>query len=241
MLGGMGGTLSGMPVPPGGMHAVLPVTQAGPPSVEAVLVGLAALAVVIVPFLGALAANLDTMAHEGTHALAASIMGFTLLGVTMDLDSAGATSYYGRGTLPRLLLTGFVGYLGPSAFGLFAAKLIETGHAIAVLWIAIILLTLLLFLVRKSFGLVSVPVAIALLALVVRYGHDGLEGVIAYGMTWLLLLSGFRTAMNHGAGAGDAVTLSSMTSLPRQIWALLWIAGALLAVIIGGKWLVLHS
>ena len=234
-------TLSGMPAPPSGVHAVLSVAQASPPSLEAVLVGLAALAVVMIPFLGALAGSLDTMAHEGTHALAASIMGFTVLGVTLDLDTDGATAYYGPGTLPRLLLTGFVGYLGPSAFGLFAAKLIETGHAVAVLWIAIILLALLLSLIRQSFGVVSVPVAIALLALVVRYGHDGLEGVIAYGMTWLLLLSGARTAVAHGADAGDARILSSMTSLPRQLWALLWIAGALLAVIIGGKWLVLHS
>jgi Peptidase M50B-like len=110
-----------------------------------------------------------------------------------------------------------------------------------VLWIAIIALALLLSLIRKSFGVVSVPVAIALLALVVRYGHDGLEEVIAYGMTWLLLLSGARTAVAHGANAGDAWILSSITSLPRQVWALLWIAGTVLAVIIGGKWLVLLS
>jgi hypothetical protein len=100
---------------------------------------------------------------------------------------------------------------------------------------------LLLSLIRKSFGFVSIPVAIALLALVVRYGHDGLEGVIAYGMTWLLLSSGARTAVAHGADARDARILSSMISLPRQLWARLWIAGALLAVIVGGKWPVLHS
>ncbi len=60
-------------------------------------------------------------------------------------------SYLGRYG-PRLLLTCFVGYLGPSAFGLCAAKLIETGRVVAVLWVATILLVLLLFVVRKSFG-----------------------------------------------------------------------------------------
>ena len=82
---------------------------------------------------------------------------------------------------------------------------------------------------------------IVLLAFVLRHAHDGLEEVIVYGMTWLLLLSGVRVAVAHGAGAGDARNLSRTTHIPRQIWALLWLAGTLLAVVAGGKWLVLRS
>jgi hypothetical protein len=74
-----------------------------------------------------------------------------------------------------------------------------------------------------------------------RYAYDGPEKVIIYGMTWLLLLSGVRTAVAHGADAGDAWTLSMITRIPRPLRALLWIAGTLLAVVIGGKWLVLRS
>jgi Peptidase M50B-like len=223
------------------MHTVPPGAQAPLPGSEAALVGLAALAVVMIPFLWPLADHFDTMAHEGAHAIAASAMGFTLLGVTLDQESNGATSYLAPGDGPRRLLTSFVGYLGPSAFGLCAAKLIETGHVVSVLWVAAILLVLLLFLIRKSFGIVSVPAAIALLAVVMRYAHDGPEEVIIYGMTWLLLLSGVRSAVAHGANAGDAETLTTITHLPRQLWALLWIAGTLLAVVIGGKWVVLRS
>jgi hypothetical protein len=222
-----------------GTHAPLPGLQALPGPV-AVLLGLAALAVVLAPALWRVADHFDTMAHEGAHAVAASTMGFTVNGVTMDADASGATYLTASDGL-RSLLTSFVGYLGPSAFGLGAAKLIETGRAIAVLWIAAMLLVLLLFLVRKSFGIVSVPVAIALLAVSMRYAHEGLQEVIAYGMTWLLLLSGARNAMVHGAGAGDAWNLSATTHLPRRLWAVLWIAGTLLAVIIGGKWIVLRS
>jgi hypothetical protein len=54
------------------------------------------------------------------------------------------------------------------------------------------LLVLLLSVIRKSFAIFSVPAAIVLLAFVVRHAHDGLEQVIVYGMTWLLLLSGVR-------------------------------------------------
>lgn len=204
------------------------------------LIGLAALAVVTTPTLLRLADHFDTMAHEGAHAVVASIMGFTVLDVTIDTDGSGATSYLGRDGLRRLL-TSFAGYLGPSAFGLCAAKLVETGRVVTVLWVATILLVLLLFLVSKSFGIVSVPLAIALLALFMRYTHEGFQEVVAYAMTWLLLLSGARTAMVHGAGADDAETLADITHLPRRLWSLLWIAGTLLAVVVGGKWLVLRS
>jgi hypothetical protein len=221
-------------------HAPLPGTEVPLPGPVAALIGLAALVVVMTPTLLRLAGQFDTMAHEGAHAVVASAMGFTVLGVTIDSDGSGVTSYLGRNGLRRLL-TSFAGYLGPSAFGLCAAKLIETGRVVTVLWVATILLVLLLFLVRKSFGIVSVPVAIALLVVSMRYAHEGLQEVISYGLTWLLLLCGARTAMVHGAGAGDAGFLSATTHLPRRVWALLWIAGTLLAVVVGGKWLVLRS
>jgi hypothetical protein len=220
-------------------HALLPGTQAPLPGPEAVFIGLAAFAVVMIPFLWPLADHLDTMAHEGAHAVVASAMGFTVLGVTLDRKSNGVT-YVASSGLRGLLVT-FAGYLGPSGFGLGAAKLIETGHAVCVLWVAAILLVLLLFLVRQSFGVVSVPAAIALLAVVMRYAHDGQEEIIVYGMTWLLLLSGVRSAVAHGARAGDAWLLSAVTHLPRRLWAVLWIAGTLLAIVIGGKWLVVRS
>jgi hypothetical protein len=223
-------------------HALLPGTQAPLPGPEAAFVGLAALVVVMLPFLWPLVNQLDTMAHEGAHAAVASAMGFPLLGVTMDHKSNGATGYLApSSSWLRRLLVGFVGYLGPSGFGLGAAKLVETGHVVCVLWVAAILLVLLLFLVRKSFGIVSVPAAIALLAVVMRYAHEGLEEVIVYGMTWLLLLSGVRNAVAHGAQAGDAERLNAMTRLPHWLWAVLWIAGTLLAIATGGKWLVLRS
>lgn len=221
-------------------HAPLPGLQVPLPGPVAALVGLAALAVVMTPTLWRLADHFDTMAHEGAHAVVASAVGFTVLGVTMSPGANGATRMLARDGL-RMLLISFVGYLGPSAFGLSAAKLIETGHVVTVLWVAIILLVLLLFLVRKSFGVVSVPIAVALLAFAMRYAHLGLQEAIAYGMTWLLLLSGARNAMVHGAGAGDAGDLAAATHLPGRLWALLWIAGTLMAVVIGGKWLVLRS
>jgi hypothetical protein len=220
-------------VPPADPPAVLP-------GFVAALIGAAALIAVMAPLLWPLAQHFNVMAHEGAHALMGSVLGIDPTGVTINLDT-GATSFWSPEAGARWALTGFVGYLGPSLFGLGAAKLIETGRTVTVLWLAILLLVLLLLLLRKSLGIVSVPAAIALLALVTRNAHAGLEEVVSYSLAWVLLLSGLRVAIAHGVHAGDAHALSAETHVPRRVWALLWLAGALLAVVIGGKWLVLRS
>jgi hypothetical protein len=185
--------------------------------------------------------HLNVMAHEGAHAMTGAVLGLAPTGMVLKSDATGATAFPPAMRGLRAVIIGTIGYLGPSMFGLFAAKLIETGHVVSVLWVGIIFLVLLLFVIRKSFGLISVPIGIALLALVMHYAHDGLEVVIVYGITWLLLLSGVRVAVADGVNAGDARILSSRTHLPRLLWALLWFAGTLLAVAIGWKWLVLKS
>jgi hypothetical protein len=119
-------------------HVVPQGALAPLPAAAAALVGVAALVIVMIPFLWPVAANVSAMAHEGAHALMASVMGFALDGITLERDGTGATFYWYRRTSSspaRLTLTGFVGYLGPSVFGLWAARLIETGHVTTVLWI----------------------------------------------------------------------------------------------------------
>lgn len=223
-------------------HTVPPGAQAPLPGTEAALIGLAALAVMLLPILWPFVEQFSAMAHEGAHAVVGSVMGLKLAGVTLDMESNGITAWVNPPvTGLRRTLTRFVGYLGPSGFGLCAAKLIETGRVVTVLWLAIFLLVLLMFAIRKSFGIVSVPAAIVLLAVVMHYSRDGFEKVIIYALTWLLLLSGVRVAAAHGADAGDAANLASTTHIPRVVWALLWLAGTVLAVVIGGKWLVLRS
>jgi hypothetical protein len=71
------------------MHAAWPGTQAPLSGSEAAVIGLAALTVVVIPSLWPLANQLDTMAHEGAHAVVASVLGFTVLGVTLDRNADG--------------------------------------------------------------------------------------------------------------------------------------------------------
>lgn len=208
------------------------------PAGDAVLIGLAALAVALLPLLGRFTDHFNTLSHEGAHAGVAALLGITVLGVFLYADNSGSTYTFGPRGLRRILVS-FSGYLGPSVFGIVAARLISAGHGIAVLWIAIILLGLLMLLVIRSFGSLSVPAVIALLVLILHGGHARTELIVAYAIAWLLLLSGFRTAVKHGADAGDAYNLNELTRLPRQLWALLWLAGTFAALLYGGRLLVL--
>jgi hypothetical protein len=211
------------------------------PGGVAALIGFAALIVIMVPFLWPIARHVNVIAHEGAHALAAVLLGFALETVILKRETGETTYKAARGALLRLVTVGFIGYLGPSLFGLAAAKLIETGRVVTVLWVLILLLVLLFFFLGRSLGMISVPVAVVLLVLITRNAHAWVEQLVVYGLTWLLLLDGVRVAVAHGAKAGDAVTLGGRTHIHPRFWSLLWIAGTVLAVVIGGKWLILRS
>ena len=91
------------------------------------LIGLAALAAVLLPFVWPFVQHLSVMAHEGAHAATASLLGFTLHGVELNPNATGGTNGdFVRG--PRGIIVAFIGYLGPSACGLGATKLISKGY-----------------------------------------------------------------------------------------------------------------
>jgi Peptidase M50B-like len=217
------------------------ITQTPLPGPDAALIGLAAFVVVNAQSLWSLAKHFDVMAHEGMHAITGSILGLGVRNIELKRNGDGQTNYRDALAGGSGVFTGFVGYLGPSAFGLTAAALIKAGFIIAVLWLAVALLVVLLLKVFRSrtFGWVSVPIAIALLLALTHYAPVSLQVVMAYGIAWLLLMSGAREAARHGTKAGDAFILKRMTHLPRWLWALLWVVGTFGAVYIGWRLLVM--
>src|SRR6516225_8412602 len=66
-------------------------TQAPLPGLDAALIGLASLVVVVPQILWPLAEHLNGMAHEGTHAITGSILGFGIKGVEINPIAEGGT------------------------------------------------------------------------------------------------------------------------------------------------------
>jgi hypothetical protein len=126
-------------------------------------------------------------------------------------------------------------------FGLGAARLIQTGHIVAVLWVTLFLLVLLAAGLRWSFGVITVPLAGGLVYVVGRYPPVAVQIVAAYAIAWLLLLSGVRGILVRGTGSDDGAKLTARTHLPQLFWFLLWLAATLAAVAAGGKMLVMPT
>ena len=217
------------------MHA----TQMPLPGAEIVLIGVITATVVIAQATWPLVQHFEVMAHEGMHAVVGSLAGRTVEGIELD-DKAGGGTKLVPDHGPGFLLAGFAGYLGPSAFGLFAARMIEFGHIIAVLWVTMLFLALLLIRLKPSFGRFTVPLAGLLIFLVLK--HTSLLGEIraAYAITWFLLLSAVRIVWYRATvtGAGDAGILKGRTGVPETVWYALWLCGTLTAVVIGAHWML---
>jgi hypothetical protein len=217
------------------MHA----TQMPLPGSEIVLIGVITATVVIAQATWPLVQHFEVMAHEGMHAVVGSLAGRTVEGIELD-DKAGGGTKLLPDSGPGFLLAGFAGYLGPSAFGLFAARMIEFGHIIAVLWVTMLFLALLLIRLKPSFGRFTVPLAGLLIVLVLKHTSQLGEIRASYAITWFLLLSAVRIVWDRatGGGARDAQILKGRTGVPETIWHVLWLCGTLTAVVIGAHWML---
>ena len=211
-------------------------TQTPLSGTNTVLIGLV-VSIVVIPWpTWGLVQHFQVMAHEGMHwvvgSLSRTVQWIELLptaeGGTMVVPTSGT----------GFVVAAFAGYLGPSAAGLGAARFIQFGHIIAVLWVAILLLGLLLIKLKPSFGYVTVPLAGILIFLVLKHMSQTAEILAAYAITWFLLLSGVRIVVQRGTGASDAGVLKAHTSIPRLVWFALWLAGTLAAVVIGARWML---
>jgi hypothetical protein len=208
---------------------------------DAVLIGLVMLAFVAFEATWTVVSHIDTMAHEGAHAIISSLSGRGVQSIKIKSNSDGETKPSRDGGVSSTLVIGVVGYIGPSAFGLGAAKLIQSGHILSMFWVALVLLAILLLAARWSFAFVTVPLAGVLAFLIAKYAPAHTQVIAAYASAWLLLLSGVRTIIQHGLDAKDAGILSGATGIPKLLWSLLWLAGSLAAVAIGGRLLVMGA
>ncbi|MBO9532504.1 MAG: M50 family metallopeptidase [Solirubrobacteraceae bacterium] len=207
--------------------------------------GLAALALLIVAsrVTWPHARHLVTMAHEGSHGLAAALTGRRQRGITLHADTSGRARSHGAASGLGLIVTTAAGYTGPALLGLAAALLLAGEHAMAALWLAVVLLALLLQ-IRNAWGLLVVLGSGAALGSISWWASDEVQSLVAYAGAWFLLIAAPRPVFElwgrhrRGQRGSDADVLATLTPLP----AMCWIAGFLLVTVgalVAGGWLLL--
>jgi hypothetical protein len=220
-------------------------TQQPPGTATVLLLAGVALLLVAVPAAWRTTRHAVTIAHEGSHGVAAVLSGRRLAGIRVHSDTSGLTLSRGRRTGPGMAVTALAGYVGPALLGLGAAWLLSQRHALAVLWLAVLLLALLLLQIRNFYGLWSVLVAGVGVFAVTWWGSEPVQSGVAYAGTWFLLLAAPRPVLElqgqrrrGRARDSDADLLARLTPLPGLAWVgvFLLVTGA--ALVVGAGWLL---
>ncbi len=186
-----------------------------------------------------------TIAHEGAHGVAALLTGRSLAGIRLHSDTSGLTVSRGRPRGAGMAATAFAGYVGPALLGLGAAYLLSRQHALAVLWLAVILLTLLLLQIRNFFGLYVVAAAGVGVFAVSWWGSGEVQSVAAYVGTWFLLVASPRPVIElqqqrrrGRARTSDADVLARLTGVPGLAWVAAHLVLTVGCLRVGGRWLL---
>ena len=223
-------------------------TQPSPSATAVLVTGATALLLVALPPAWRVTRHVVTIAHEGAHGVAALLSGRRLAGIRLHSDTSGLTVSRGRPTGPGMVATAFAGYVGPGLLGLGAAHLLRERHALAVLWLVVLLLGLLLVQIRNFYGLYAVVLAGGAVLAVSWWGSERVQSLAAWTGTWFLLLSAPRPVLElqrerwrGRARNSDADLLARLTRVPGVAWVLffLGVTGATLAL--GASWLLAPS
>ena len=219
-------------------------SQPAPEPGAVLLVALVALALVLAPRAWTLTRHLVTISHEGGHALVAVLTGRRLMGIRLRADTSGVTLSHGRPAGPGMVAMLAAGYLAPAVAGLGAALLLASGRSLALLWLAVGWLSLMLLQIRNAYGLLVLVVCGTAAGLASWYLPGTTLSLLAYLLTWLLLLAAPKPVLelmaqrrgtrgSRGSRGSDVDQLARLTRIPALIWELGFLLANLAGLAVG--------
>ncbi|HAQ64687.1 MAG TPA: hypothetical protein DCR43_02335 [Bacteroidales bacterium] len=196
------------------------------------------LVIMRIPYVGRAFRVLNTLVHESGHALAAILMSGKVVRVELFADLSGTTHTVNSGKIASFVV-GFTGYLFASAFAWFSCLLVHAsmGRWLIVMLMAMALINLVLY-VRNGFGMLWLAMFITGCGLVLSKAGIEWQQFFAIVLMVLLLADSVMSAIDltvisfrTSKKAGDASLLSKITGIPAQLFALVFVAIALLATV----------
>ncbi|MGD8192887.1 M50 family metallopeptidase [Herbiconiux sp. P18] len=208
------------------------IERAAAPSVVSALVAVGvALVIVAVTPVWRVARFAVTLAHEGGHALVATLAGRRLGGIRVHSDTSGLTVSRGRPTGLGVVLTFAAGYPGPALIGLAGVWATVAGQAVAVVIGLVVLLLLALVLVRNVVGGAVVLAVGAVLVAGILLLPSGVGSALPLLLCLVLVAGSVRSAVELGftrrhsrRGTSDADALARLTHIPAVVWVAAFVA-----------------
>lgn len=185
----------------------------------------------------------DTVAHEGGHALMGLLLLRTVRSIRFSRGGGGSTDVDQPGW-PFSILIGLTGYLGSSIFGLMAAWLLIRGETMMVLWGSMAFLAIMLFAVRGVLGFLLVPTLLVVLYQVATKAEPPAQTLFAHVWTWFLLITAvqnmiiFMEQQLHRHPGSDTAFLGRQTLLPSELWGVVLLLATTAALVWGGAMLL---
>lgn len=224
-----------------GTWALLLERAAAPSLVSALVAVAIALVVVAVTPVWRVARFAVTLAHEGGHAIVATLAGRRLGGIRVHSDTSGLTVSRGRPTGPGVVLTFAAGYPAPGLIGLAGVWLTVAGQAVAVVVGLVVLLLLALVLVRNVIGGVVVVAVGAVLVTGLLLLPSGIGSALPLLVCLVLVAGSVRSAVELGVtrrrtrrGASDADALARLTHVPAVVWVAAFVAVTAVCAVTAG-------
>ncbi|SDW43144.1 Peptidase M50B-like [Saccharopolyspora shandongensis] len=215
-------------------------------NVAALIAGVLSLLLVLSRNTWLLLRNVVTIAHEGGHAVVALLSGRKLNGIRLHSDTSGLTVSTGKPTGPGMVFTLLAGYPAVSLLGLGGAWLVTVDLAHVMLWVCIALLAVMLLAIRNAYGVLSIVLTGGVIFAVSWFATPAWQALCCALFSWFLLFGGLRPIAElrrkrtgGRAPNSDADQLARLTGLPAGIWLAIWFLVGLVAVVIGGTWLLL--
>jgi len=214
------------------------VIEAAPAASQSTAVAAGLLAFVLSLLVWPVVGFAIVVAHEGGHALTASVVGgkvqaIRLFGKNHAKGWGGETAHRGAGPVGGFFAS-LSGYLGPPVFGLLGAFLLHAGYGMAVLWISLVFLILALVQMGNLLGAVVAIGTGAIMVSIIRYGSPDARTFFAYVWTWFLLFGGVGSVIATGWHNGDATNLRKKTFVPAFLWTVVFGAATVAALVYGG-------
>jgi hypothetical protein len=199
---------------------------------------------VVVPPVWSVVRHLVTLVHEAGHAAVAVATGRRLTAITLHSDTSGLTVSSGKPRGVGMMATAAAGYLAPTALGLLAIFLVETGHTPWALYASLATLAAMLLFIRNWFGLLVVALAAGAVSLLIWRAPVSTQDLAASTFAWFLLVAAPRTTVDLWAHrrrartrTTDADVLARVTFLPAAVWNLLFVL-VTTAALAGAVWWV---